>query len=95
MQKCLTIYSNIRTTHKYGNYLQMKIEKYITTVCTYICKNLSTTRYKQASYFSKNVLNNLFNSKHVPIMYHSDTVHRNTHNRVKLKAINTNITLLL
>ena len=65
MQKCLTIYSNIRTTHKYGNYLQMKIEKYITTVCTYICKNLSTTRYKQASYFSKNLLNNLFNSKHV------------------------------
>jgi hypothetical protein len=28
MQKCVTIYSNIRTTHKYGNILQMKIEKY-------------------------------------------------------------------
>ena len=28
MQKCATIYSNIRTTHKYGNILQMKIEKY-------------------------------------------------------------------
>jgi hypothetical protein len=50
-------------------------------VCTdahsHICKNLSTTRYKQASYFSKNLLNNLFNSKHVH-MYHSDTVHRHT-----------------
>jgi hypothetical protein len=54
-------------------------------------KNLSTTRYKQASYFSKNVLNNLFNSKHVH-MYHSDTVQIDTHNRVKLEAINTNIT---
>ena len=45
----------------------MEIEKdLITTVCTYsICKNQSTTRYKQASYFSKNVLNNLINSKHV------------------------------
>ena len=39
MQKCRTIYSNIRTTHKYGNYLQIKIEKYITTVCTYIRKS--------------------------------------------------------
>ena len=51
MLKCVTIYSNIRTTHKYGNYLQMKIEKYITTVY----------------YFSKKLLNNLFNSKHVKL----------------------------
>ena len=36
MQKCVTIYSNIRTTHKYGNILQMKIEKYNYTVCTYM-----------------------------------------------------------
>jgi hypothetical protein len=36
MQKCVTIYNNIRTTHKYGNILQMKIEKYLTTVCSYI-----------------------------------------------------------
>ena len=33
----VTIYSNIyRTTHKYGNILQMKIEKYLTIVCTYM-----------------------------------------------------------
>ena len=77
MEKCVTIYSNIyRTTHKYGNILQMKIEKYL-LYAHILCKNLSTTRYKQASYFSKNLLNNLFNSKHVH-MYHSDTVHRHT-----------------
>jgi hypothetical protein len=28
MQKCVTIFSNIRKTHKYGNILLMKIEKY-------------------------------------------------------------------
>jgi hypothetical protein len=39
MQKCVTIYSNIyRTTHKYGNISQMKIEKYLTIVCTYNVK---------------------------------------------------------
>ena len=43
MQKCVTIYSNIyiyRTTHKYGNILQMKIEKYLTAVCTYMQKSI-------------------------------------------------------
>ena len=40
MQKCVTIYSNIRTTHKYGNILQMKIEKY-NILYAHICKNLS------------------------------------------------------
>ena len=43
MQKCVTIYSNIyRTTHKYGNILQMKI------VCTYNVKiypQLDTNRH--------------------------------------------------
>jgi hypothetical protein len=39
MQKCVTICNNIRTTHKYGNILQMKIEKYNYTA--HICKNLS------------------------------------------------------
>jgi hypothetical protein len=29
MQNCVNIYSNIRTTHKYGNILQMKAEKYL------------------------------------------------------------------
>ena len=41
MQKCVTIYSNIRTTHEYGNILQMKIEKYNYTDYAHICKNLS------------------------------------------------------
>jgi hypothetical protein len=36
MQKCVTIYRNIRTTHKYGNILQMKIEKYNYRVHIYI-----------------------------------------------------------
>ena len=49
MQKCVTIYSNIyRTTHKYGNILQMKIEKYLTIVCTYNVKiypQLDTNRH--------------------------------------------------
>jgi hypothetical protein len=41
MQKCVTIYSNIyRTTHKYDNILQMKIEKYLTIVCTYMQKSI-------------------------------------------------------
>ena len=74
MQKCVTIYSNIRTTHKYGNILQMKIEKY-NIYCMHIYVKIYP--YKQASYFSKNLLNNSFNSKHVH-MYHSDTVHIHT-----------------
>jgi hypothetical protein len=40
MQKCVTTYSNIRTTHKYGNTLQMKIKKY-NILYAHICKNLS------------------------------------------------------
>ena len=58
----------------------------------YDCKNLSTTRYKQASYFSKNLLNNLFNSKHVHVYHITVTQYIDRHNRVKLEALNTNIT---
>jgi hypothetical protein len=36
MEKCVTIYSNIRTTHKYGDILQIKIEKYNYTLCAYM-----------------------------------------------------------
>jgi hypothetical protein len=48
MQKCVTIYSNIRTTHKYGNILQMKIEKY-NILYAHICKNLSNTNKHRTS----------------------------------------------
>jgi hypothetical protein len=75
MQKFVTIYSKNRTTHKYGNILQMKIEKY--NYCMPIYVKIYPQLEKQASYFSKTLLNNLFNSKHVH-MYHSDTVHRHT-----------------
>jgi cell division septal protein FtsQ len=36
MQKRVTINSNIRTTHKYGNILQMKIEKYNNCMHIYV-----------------------------------------------------------
>ena len=36
MQKCVTIYSNIRTTQIWQYYLQMKIEKYILNYCMHI-----------------------------------------------------------
>ena len=48
MQKSVTIYSNIRTTHKYGNILQMKIEKY-NILYAHICKNLSNTNKHRTS----------------------------------------------
>jgi hypothetical protein len=70
MQKCVTIYSNIRTTHKY--YFTDENWKIY-----YMHIYVKIYPYKQASYFSKNVLNNSFNSKHVQ-MYHSDTVHIHT-----------------
>ena len=47
MQKCVTIHSNIRTTLKYGNILQMKIEKYNYCMHIYvkICPQLETNRH--------------------------------------------------
>jgi hypothetical protein len=53
-------------------------------------KNLSTARYKQASYFRKILLNNLFNTKHAH-MYHSDTVHRHPQKGQTRGIINTRV----
>ena len=67
----------------------LKIYNYCLHIYVKIYPQLDTNRHHTC----KNLLNNLFHSKHVHNVSQCTVHSRHTHNRVKLEEINTNIML--